>query len=209
MTGKTSTRLIPFLTTLGCALLAAQGLPSDAFGQAAQPAQQQPPDVTVAWTTETTATVESVDQQSREVLLRGPGGNLVTVTAGPAVQNLDRVRPGDRVVVRYIEALAASLAKADESGGSMVQGQGGMARTTSPGARPTGVIGNQVRTTVRIEAVDRAKNTVTFVGPSGEARTVSVREPDARRFLQTLNAGDLVDLVYTEALAIAVEPMRR
>lgn len=211
MTGRTSIRAIPFLGTLGFALLAAPGLPSDAFGQASGSARQQPPDVTVAWTAETTATVESVDQQSREVLLRGPGGNLVTVKAGPSVQNLERVKPGDRVVVRYIEALAASLARPDQSGSSMVQGQGGVARTTSPGggARPTGVIGDQIRATVRIEAVDRAKNTVTFVGPSGAARTVAVREPDAQRFLQTLNAGDLVDLVYTESLAIAVEPMPR
>jgi hypothetical protein len=207
VTIKTNPRLVPVLA-VGCALLAAPGMPSEAFGQAAQ---RQQPDVTVAWTTEIVATVESVDQQSREVLLRGPGGNLVNVEAGPEVRNLDRVKPGDHVVVRYIEALAASLARADQSGGAMVQGQGGVARTTTPGpgARPTGVVGGQVRATVRVEGIDRATNTVTFVGPSGGVRTVAVREPDAQRFLQTLKAGDLVDLVYTESVAIAVEPMPR
>jgi hypothetical protein len=201
----TDAKLLPSLA-LGCALLAAQGLASGAFGQAAQ---RQPPGVTVAWTSEAVATVESVDQQAREVLLRGPGGNLVTVKAGPEVRNLDRVHAGDRVVVRYTEALAASLARPDQSGGPAVQTQGGIARTSPPGASPTAVIGDQVRATVRIEAIDRARNTVTFVGPAGAVRTVVVREPDAQQFLQTLNPGDRVDLVYTEAVAVAVEPMQR
>jgi hypothetical protein len=205
----TKTRLIPFLS-LGCALLAAQGVPSTAFGQAAQSTPpQSAPGAMVAWTAELVATVESVDQQSREVLLRGPGGGLVTVTAGPEVRNLARVQAGDRVVVRYIEALAASLAKPDESGGPSVQMQADIARHAPPGSRPTGTVGEQIRATVRIEAVDRAKNTVTFTGPTGAVRTVAVREPDAQRFLQTLNAGDRVDLVYTESLAVAVEPMTR
>jgi hypothetical protein len=69
------------------------------------------PGTTVAYTTEAVASVESVDQQTREMLLRGAGGRLFAVKAGPAVENLARVKSGDRVVVRYVEALAASLAK--------------------------------------------------------------------------------------------------
>jgi hypothetical protein len=59
--------------------------------------------------------VESVDQTSRHVSLRGPQGGLVTVTAGPEVRNLQQVKPGDYVVVTYREALAAELAKPGSS----------------------------------------------------------------------------------------------
>jgi hypothetical protein len=195
---------------LGCALLAAQGIASEASGQAAaQPAQEQrTPGAAVARTTEAVATVEAIDRQTREVVLRAAGGNLVTAKAGPEVQNLDRVQVGDRVAVRYTEALAASLAKPDQGGGSAVQAQGGIARALSPEGRPAAA-GDQVRATVRIEAVDRAANTVTFVGPAGAVRTVAVRDPDAQRFLQTLGPGDRVELVYTEAVAIVVEPAQR
>jgi hypothetical protein len=149
-----------------------------------------------------------VDQASREVLLRGAGGALLAITAGPEVRNLQQIRPGDQVVIRYVEALAARLAPADASGSATVDVQGGIARS-SPGTAPGAVAGEQIRTTVQVEAVDRSANTVTFSGPSGAVRTVAVRDPDARRFLQTLKAGDRVELAYTESLAVSVEPLQR
>ena len=116
---------------------------------------------------------------------------------------------GDRVVVRYVEALAASLAKPGQGGGGTAVEQGGIARHAPEGARPTGTIGNQIRATVTIDAIDRATHTVTFTGPANAARTVVVRDPEAQRFLDPLKAGDRVDLVYTESLAVAVEPMSK
>jgi hypothetical protein len=180
-----------------------------ALGQTATQRTQERPGAMVAYTTEAAATVESIDQQSREVLLRGSGGRLFTVKAGPAVENLARVKTGDRVVVRYVEALAASLAKPGQGGGGTAVEQGGIARHAPEGARPTGTIGNQIRATVTIDAIDRATHTVTFTGPANAARTVAVRDPEAQRFLATLKPGDRVDLVYTESLAVAVEPMNK
>ena len=199
-----SARLIPLLI-VGGALLAVPGMVSAAFGQAAQPSA---PGTVVAWTTEMRATVESIDHATRQVVLRGPEGNRLALTASPEVRNLDQVRAGDQVVIRYTEALAASLAKPDERSGANVTRQEGVVRS-EPGQRPRGAIGGQVRATVQVEAVDRASNTLTIIGPAGVARTIAVRDPDAQRFLQTLKAGDRVELVYTEALAMAVEPMQR
>jgi hypothetical protein len=197
-------RLIPLLL-LGGALLAAPATIAPAFGQAAQPSA---PGTVVAWTTELRATVESIDHATRQVVLRGPEGNRLALTVSPDVRNLDQVRAGDQVVIRYTEALAASLAKPDDRSGANVTRQEGVVRS-EPGQRPGGVIGGQVRATVQVEAVDRASNTLTIIGPAGVARRVAVRDPDAQRFLQTLKAGDRVELVYTEALAMAVEPMQR
>ncbi|HWL83213.1 MAG TPA: hypothetical protein VNR89_19860 [Roseomonas sp.] len=192
----------------GCALVAVPATTRDACAQASQRGSQQP-GTTVAYTTEVAATVESINRQTREVVLRGAGGRLFNVEAGPAVENLDRVQPGDRVVVRYIEALAASLAKPGEGGGGTVTERGGIARHAPEGSRPTGTLGSQMQATVMIEAVDHANHTVTFTGPANAARTVMVRDPDAQRFLDTLKPGDRVDLVYTESVAVAVEPLAR
>ena len=60
---------------------------------------------------EVSATVTAVDLPGRLVTLRGPEGKLFTVEAGEEVRNLPQVEVGDRVVVRYYEAIAAELAK--------------------------------------------------------------------------------------------------
>src|SRR6478735_7083780 len=59
--------LIPVLT-FGCALLAAAGMPAGACAQVSEP---QSAGATVAHTVEATAVIEAVDQQRREVLIRG------------------------------------------------------------------------------------------------------------------------------------------
>ncbi|WP_160939453.1 hypothetical protein [Teichococcus coralli] len=191
----------------GCALLSTPGAPPAAFAQASQKGQQ--PGTTVAYTTEVAATVEAIDRQKREISLRGAGGRLFAVEAGPAVENLDRIKSGDRVVVRYTEALAASLAKPGEGGGATITERSGIARHAPEGSRPTGTVGSQIQATVTIEAVDYANHLVTFTGAGDAARTVAVRDPEAQRFLATLKPGDRVDLVYTESVAVAVEPMSR
>jgi hypothetical protein len=200
----TVSRLIPVLT-VGCALLAAQGMATEAVAQAPE---AQPAGAAVVHTTEALVTVESVDQTSREVVLRGTSGNQITLVTSPAV-NLAQVKPGDRVVVRYIEALAASLAKPGQGGSGSIVEQSGVTRGTPEGTRPAGRAERLVGATVTIEAIDRATHRVSFTGPGGTSRTVAVRDPEARRFLETLKAGDRVDLVYTESLAVAVEPASR
>jgi hypothetical protein len=123
--------------------------------------------------------------------------------------NLAQVKPGDRVVVRYIEALAASLARPGQGGTGSIVEQSGITRGTPEGTRPAGRAERLVGATVTIEAIDHAAHTVSFTGPGGTFRTVVVRDPEARRFVDTLKAGDRVDLVYAESLAVAVEPMPR
>jgi len=58
---------------------------------------------------ETSATVESVDQQTREIRLRAPDGRVLAVVAGPEVRNLPELKAGDRVRVTYYESVAARL----------------------------------------------------------------------------------------------------
>lgn len=63
-----------------------------------------------------------------------------------------------------------------------------------------------VSTTVRIEAVDTSRHTVTFTRPDGETRNLAVVRPDAERFIETLEPGDEVEVTYREAVALSIEP---
>jgi Cu/Ag efflux protein CusF len=54
------------------------------------------------------ATVEAVDLEKRTATIRGPRGNVNTLKVGDQVQ-LDKVKAGDKVSIRYTEALAISV----------------------------------------------------------------------------------------------------
>ena len=66
---------------------------------------------TIEDTVEVSATVEKVDVLNRLLSLKTESGEVVTVEVGPEVQNLVQVRPGDRVVARYRQAIGATISK--------------------------------------------------------------------------------------------------
>jgi len=57
------------------------------------------------------ATVEALDLTTRNVTLRGPSGNQVTVKVGDYVKRLDTVKVGDLVTAGYIELIDISVSK--------------------------------------------------------------------------------------------------
>jgi hypothetical protein len=63
----------------------------------------------VAQTINVTALVENVDHRNREVTLKGPSGDILTLAVDKNVQNFDQVQKGDHVVVTYSEAIAVQV----------------------------------------------------------------------------------------------------
>ena len=57
-----------------------------------------------------------------------------------------------------------------------------------------------------IDAVDLKNNIVNFTGPQGNVNIVAVKRPEMREFIKTLKTGDKVDVTYTEAVAVSVQP---
>ncbi len=169
-----------------------------------------------SWDVEDTVTmngvVETVEPRSRELLLRGAGGAqsgpLLSLVVGQRVQNLDRVRPGDRVNVTYYQALMARMARplssAPSSSGVMT-----LDRNPATAPRPGGEVTRVLSGRITVTAVDPATNTISFLGPNGVPRTITVRNPEVQAMVRSLRRGDQVDVVYEEALAIALEPARQ
>jgi len=148
-----------------------------------------------------TATVEAIDQKKRLVTLRGPEGNLVTAHADERVKNLAQVKKGDQVVVTYYESLAYEVKKPGQAAPGVVVASDVV--TAKPGERPAGVGAQSTTVTTTIDAIDKKKGTVTLKGPEGNSETIKVKDPTK---LDKVQVGDLVEITYTEALAIAVEP---
>jgi hypothetical protein len=169
-------------------------------------AAAQPEPVMVDKTQTIAATVESIDAQQRLVELR-KDDELRTIQVAPEVRNFDRIKVGDQVVVTYYQGLAAEFKKKGESKTiGVIDATTGTARMPQGANRPGAAVGNRVTTTVVIEGVDRSTHSVTFVGPSGLTRTVDVVDPNAQKFISTLQKGDEVELTYVEAVAVTVEP---
>jgi hypothetical protein len=152
--------------------------------------------------------IETVDPQSREVLIRGQGGAqsgaLLTLIAGRGVARLNMLRSGDRVTVRYYQAIAARVASPLSEAQPPFAGAAFEREARRPGGEVTLVRAGRVT----ITAVDAATSTVSFVGPDNRPRTVTATNPEVRRFISQLRVGQRVDVAYEEALAISIEPMR-
>jgi hypothetical protein len=180
------------------ALLATLLFAAPAFAQPSEPAVR-------VTTTRVEARIESVNQASREVVLRGESGQLLHFVAGPEVRNLAQVRAGDRVVIAYREAIALAMARP----GSVAEPQAAVAAArAAPGERPAAAVGEAVRVRVRIVALNPAEGRVTFQGPGG-LRSVVLQDATLRAFAAGLAPGDEVDVTLADALALSVEPARR
>ena len=170
---------------------------------------QPPQPATVESTEEVSATVEAIDVQKRLLSLVGPDGEKITVEVAPQVRNLPQVKVGDRVVARYYKALAAELrSRGDGTGSTQAPVYEATTSRAAEGERPAAMVGAQSRQTVRVTSVDTKNNVVNFYGSDGLARSVPVSSPQGKEFISKLKAGDEVELTYTEAVALSVEPAK-
>lgn len=191
-------------------LAAAVALPLAALAACApspppQPVTPPPPAV-VSTASEAVGVVQSVNTRTRQVVVRTPQNRNVTVVAGPEVQNFSRIRRGDRVRVRFEEAVAVQLAPR----GTTLPAEVDVGAARAPaGGRPAGAVVATVRDTVTVNAVDTTANTVTFTSSRGVRRTVAVRSPEMQAFIRTVRPGQRVNVAIAEATALSVEPAER
>ena len=192
------------LVILGAALLVAVSLPAVAQqkqpeAKAAAVVASAPGTGTVAATVSISASVVAIDNELRQVTLKGPKGNLKTLTVGPDARNFDQIKVGDMVTVRYVEALTLTLKKDGKELPSKEATQG--AARSKAGDKPAGIVGQQVEVTADVIATDPKTQTLTLKGPK---RTVELKVPSAEQF-KLVKVGDKIQAVYTEALALSVE----
>ncbi len=148
------------------------------------------------------AKVVSVNQAKRTAVLQGPDGDSFTVKVDPSVQGLDKVKAGDTVAATYFESVAYEVKKPGEAAPGVNVATAGDG--TKPGQLPAAAAGRAVTVTSTIVGIDEKKGTVTLQPPdAGDPVTVKVRDPSR---LKAVKKGDLVEVTYTEAIAVGVEP---
>lgn len=150
---------------------------------------------------EASAIIDAIDRPNRLVQLRGASNRTSVVHAGPGVANFDRLNVGDRVSVRFTDAIAADVVK---PGMGVNQAPVYTAARNADGT-PSGKM--TAKGVVKIASVDTATNTVQFTGAGGVLRTMKVVDPKAIEFIRTLRQGDEVQLTFTEAVAVSITPV--
>jgi hypothetical protein len=168
--------------------------------------QPAPPPVGEGQLIEITATVEDIDVQKRLITIKGPEGRVVISKVDPRVENLDKVKVGDKVQMKYYRAALQEAEKLDpsaERGGTVTERA---AVTGTVGDKPAAIGTREVKETVEVLDVDPYKKAIAFRGMDGKFREVSVDAPHLEHWLNDLKKGDKVRVAYKESLAIMVEP---
>jgi hypothetical protein len=153
----------------------------------------------IAQTVTTSAVVEAIDLDSREVTLKGANGKTVTVHADERIRNLDQVKVGDRVNIKYTTAVAVQLKPAGAAAPSETVTED--ITHTRPGGKPAGVSRRTDTIVAEITAIDPAKPSVTLRGPKGNSLEMEVAHPE---YLKEVHVGDQVQVTYVEAVAVSV-----
>jgi Cu/Ag efflux protein CusF len=147
-----------------------------------------------------TATVQAIDSTNRVITLRSEDGTEDTMYVPNDVTRFDQVKVGDKLKVRYHESMVFQLRKPGEA--SNKPGDTAAASRT-PGAKPGAQMSRQVNATVDVVAVDPAVPSITV--KTADGRTVT-RKIENKKNLEGVKAGDKIDITFTQAALIAIEP---
>ena len=143
--------------------------------------------ITKSASSQVKATVVAVDQATRMVTLKGPDGKTLEV----------QVKPGDVVSVTYTESLAFQVAPKGEA----QQGVSESAQRVSGG----GEVGRQATSYFTIDAYDPDTHVLWGTTANGLTKSITVQDPKAQAKLKTLNPGTVVQVTYSESLAVRLE----
>jgi hypothetical protein len=148
-----------------------------------------------------TVVVSAIDRTLRTVTLVNAEGDSRIVGVPPDMRSFDTLKVGDHVDVDYYESVGVALMPAGSKASMTETITGG--RTAEPGGA---AVGRQITATVEVVGVDEVMNRVTFKGPKGNVRTVTVYDPAMQKKLTDLQPGQMVQLTYREAIAAAIKP---
>lgn len=158
-----------------------------------------PTGAAVAQAVEVQVTVTAIDRKTRTVTVKGPKGRSAELAVSDEVKNLDQVKVGDTIKLKYYEALSLQLDKAPGAKPGitvteeLVRAKGG--------DKPAGAVQRKVTVVGAVTAIDEAAQLVTVRGPRGNEIDIKVQDPAK---LKTVKTGDLVKATYSEALVVSV-----
>ena len=149
-----------------------------------------------------TATIQAIDKANRLVTLKDESGAEDTMQVGPAMKRFDELKVGDKVKVTYSESLVLQVRK---PGDAAKTGGDDAKITKGTGASPAVTLSRQQTTTVEVLGIDQKLPSITV--RTADGRTVT-RKVEIRKNLEGVKVGDKIDITYTQAAILSVEPVK-
>ncbi len=148
-------------------------------------------------TVKSSAIVESVNKETRELKLIGASGRRYTIVADEMVRNFDQIEPRDRIVTEYLESIAIMVVPA----GAPAMGSGMAIEVAALGSKPgiSSVDTFMVRAT--IDSLNVTDRIATLSLEDGSSRTIKVADDVP---LDLVSVGDEVRMRVTQAVAVSV-----
>ena len=159
---------------------------------------ETPTGAEVVETIKLTATVAGINYDTRQILLKGPGGGDVIYRVDKRVVNFDQIKVRDQVKATVTEKLAVFLSKEKPA-------SAGVAATVAlapKGAMPGADVAGTAEVTATVIAVDAKARKVTLQFVDGSSDTVTVGNAVD---MSKVGVGDSVTAQLTESIALAVE----
>jgi Cu/Ag efflux protein CusF len=189
---------IPVLAALLCVAPCAPAQPTEATSTVTK----APGSVQAVQSMKTTATVTAINPASRVVSLQRPDGQTVDVHAGAEVKNFDKIKVGDKVAADYKQSLSLELKKGPAGAAKRIESPTTVSRS-SGSSHAGATVGSQVTVLADVVAVNQKTHSVKLRGIEGNLVDLKVPDPEQ---LKRIKQGDQVEAVYTEALALKLEP---
>lgn len=163
-----------------------------------------PPAGEVKNVVETKATIVAIDHGQRLVTLKNEQGEQIIAEVSQSVQDLERVKVGDMVVAAYSATITWKVRPRDQKISAFTADPA--ANSVKPGDQITGSVVKSTSMIGTISAIDLAAGTVKLAWPDGTSQTIKAHDPSN---LRKVKVGDEVDILYSEALAVALRPAAR
>jgi len=148
-----------------------------------------------------TATIEAIDQGSRTLTVKNDKGIYETIQAPPEVKRFSELKVGDKINARYYSNVVVRLKRPDEP--AVDVGSAGINR--GEGKNPGGTVAAQRTMTVTVTEMDPKTSSLTVRGPNNY---VYSRKVSDKKAFSALKVGDRLDMTWTEALLISVDPAK-
>lgn len=155
------------------------------------------------------AKVVSVDQQNRVVVLAGAEGHNVSFKLTDQAKDLTHLKAGDTIQATIVRSrivkLDTDLNKAAPAITSLYEESNATKNNPNPNVNAV----HQVNLTLKITHIDVKKHEITFEGPAGRKKVVSVEDPAIQARLKDLKVNQSVVVTYTDLLDIRADHTKK
>ena len=143
----------------------------------------------------------AIDVATRTVTVKNDKNVYETLHAPDDMKGFSELKVGDKITARYYENLVVRLKKPNEPAVDVDSA----AVTPGTGAKPAGTAASQRTITVAVTAKDPKAQALTVTGPNGYMYSRHVLDKKA---FDALKVGDRLDMTWTDALLVSVDPSK-